>query len=410
MGLALQALAQPALALTLEDAVHLGLARHPEVRSSMAEVEQANTQLDISKAGYYPRLEASVGPENAIYGDLGYNLTASQLLYDWGRVESQVETASASLRQQMETLLVVREDAALDICETYLDVLGAQQRIEVVRRHIARLDELNQLIRRRAGAGYSDSSEQGRAELELARAQEQLLIEQGSLQDARQQYQELIGAPPSELQLPRTATFAKHLAAPGVLDRAIARAPLYRQAHEKKAVEEAKVREADAALLPQLNLEGSLVRREIGGQMTDDSVIALRIRMDAFQGLSNFQRPKVARQRLEAANWNIDSMRRDIRRKVLSLTENESIIQWRERSLTEQIKNAQDVANAYRDQFIVGLRDMTDLLGIQKEHFEAERQAITLQSEHQRVQYRAASQLGLLVPLLENRLAQGIAP
>jgi outer membrane protein, adhesin transport system len=409
LGLGL-ALAQPALALGLPDAVHLGLARHPEVRSSMAEVDQANTQLDISKAGYYPRFEASAGPESAIYGDLGYNLTASQMIYDWGRVESQVETASASLRQQMEALLVVREDAALDICETYLDVLDAQQRIEAVRRHIARVDELNQLIRHRAGSGYSDSSEQGRAELELARAQEQLLIEQGSLQDARQQYQELIGTPPSELQQPRTATFAKHLAASGVLDRAITRAPLYRQAWEKKTVEEAKVREADAARLPQLNLEGSLMRREIGGQMTDDSVIALRIRMDAFQGLSNFQRPKAARQRLEAANWNIDSMRRDIRRKVLSLTENESIIQWRERSLAEQIKNAQDVANAYREQFIVGLRDMTDLLGIQKEYFEAERQAITLQSEHQRVQYRAAAQLGLLVPLLENRLAQEIAP
>ncbi|VVP60920.1 TolC family protein [Pseudomonas fluorescens] len=396
-----------ATAITLTDAVHLGLAAHPEVRAAMAEVSQASTQVDMSKNGYYPKVEASVGPENGIVGDLGYNLTVSQRLYDWGRVESQVDTASAKLRAQTEKLLVVREDAALDICEIYLDVLTTEQRLTSVRNHIARLGKLGDLIRQRASAGYTDSGEESRANLELARAQEQLLIEKGALQDADQQYRELIGGPAADLVQPRDDTFSTRLRGTGDLDSAIAQSPLYRQAKQKQAVEEAKVREADASKFPQLNLEGSLLRRELDGQLTNDSVIALRIRMDNFEGLSIFQRPIAARQSLEAAEWNANTMRRDIRRKVTSLFENESTVKWREQSLREQIKQAKEVDSVYQEQFVVGLRDMTDMLTIEHERFEAERQLINLQSERKRVQYRAAAQLGLLVPLLEERLPPG---
>ncbi len=58
----------------------------------------------------------------------------------------------------------------------------------------------------------------------------------------------------------------------------------------------------------------------------------------------------------------------------------------------------------YRAQFIVGMRDITDLLTIETELFEAERQLINTRSERQRTQYRTAAQVGLLVPWLEGRL------
>lgn len=405
--LLLQSLPQTTAAITLREAVHASLAVHPEVHSAMAEVDQASTELDISKGGYYPKLQASAGPDSSFFGDLGYDITVSQMLYDWGRVASRVDASSAQQRQKLENLLVVRDDAALDICEVYLDVLTAEQRVSSVRTHIQRLDDLNDLIRQRTSAGYSDSGELSRAALELSRAQEQLSIEKGTLRDARQQYQELTGEPAADLEQPDIKSFAKQLLGSGALEEAITASPLYRQTQQEKAVEEAKVREADAALRPQLNLEGSVMRREIGGDPTNDSALTLRVRMDTFEGLSNFQRPRAARQRLLAAEWNVDATRRDIRRKVMSLLESETTMRWREQSLSEQIKSAQDVASIYEEQFVVGLRDMTDLLNIQRERFEAERQLISLRSEHQRVQYRASAQLGLLVPLLEERLPTG---
>lgn len=46
------------------------------------------------------------------------------MLYDWGRVTSKVDSASATQRKLSEAVLVARDDAALDIVETYLDVLA----------------------------------------------------------------------------------------------------------------------------------------------------------------------------------------------------------------------------------------------------------------------------------------------
>ena len=49
-----------------------GLARPPAARSSMAEVEQANTQRNISNAGSQPWLGGAAGPKNTLYGVPGY--------------------------------------------------------------------------------------------------------------------------------------------------------------------------------------------------------------------------------------------------------------------------------------------------------------------------------------------------
>jgi adhesin transport system outer membrane protein len=403
---------KPAGAISLADAVHQGLANHPDVKSAMAKVDQATTEVDIAEAGYYPKLEASVGPTQSIRSNLGfnYNVTATQMLYDWGRVESQVDSASANLRQQTESLLIMREDAALDISEIYLDVLAYGLRIEAVRGHIERLEELNKLSQQRSEAGYQDRSEQGRVGLELARAREQLAIEQGSLQNARQQYQELIGDPTEALDEPALESYSRRLTDKDELESAITDSPIYRQAKEQQAIEEAKVHEADARLLPQLDLEGSATRRPIGGEMTDDQMVALRIRMDPFQGLSNFRRTDAARQRAEAAKWDLGAKQRDIRRKVLTLLENESALADREQALNEQIKNSRDVSEVYQEQFVVGLRTMIELINIHQERFEAERQLVNLQYERKRVQYRAAAQLGQLVPLLEGRSPETVMP
>lgn len=414
LGACLSVLALPmqVQAISLTDAVHQGLGNHPDVRSAMAKVEQFTTEVDIAEAGYYPKLEASVGPTKSMRSNLSfnYNITATQMLYDWGRVESQVDSASANLRQQMAALLVMREDAALDISEVFLDVLAYELRIGAVRDHIERLEKLEKLSRQRSETGYMDRSEQGRVGLELARAHEQLAIEQGNMQNALRQYQELIGEPATDLEEPALEAYSGRLTDNDELDSTITASPLYHQAEEKKAIEEAKVREADAALLPELDLQGSVMRRPIGGEMINDTIVGLHIRVDPFQGLSNFQRTDAARQRLEAAKWDIGTSQRDIRRKILSLLESESALKWREQSLGEQIKNAIDVGSVYQEQFVVGLRTMNELLNIHQERFEAERQLINLKYERKRVQYRAAAQLGQLVPLLEGRLSETDIP
>ncbi|MCU1715769.1 TolC family protein [Pseudomonas sp. 5P_3.1_Bac2] len=393
-------------AMPLEQAVQQGLAINPQVRAAVSEAARAGTQVKIAKGGYYPAVSLSGGPQEFDLGEVVYDLSVSQTLYDWGRVSSQVDQASASQRKLLETLQVTRDDAALDIIETYMDVLAAQRRVEAAREFIQRLDEIRSLTQARGSDGYTDRTELDRANLEFSRAQEQLAIEKGNLQDLRDQYDLLVGQAPDELQEPTPLSVETYVDAAD-LKRVIRDAPLQREAMEEASLAEAQVQEAKAALLPQLNLEASTLRRQIGGVMQSDSQVALRFRMDTFQGLSNFLRPTAAEQRLESARASADNVQRDIRRKLQTLFVTSDTLRWREQSLSAQVNEAVQVGHLYREQFEVGRRDVIDLLSVQRERFEAERQLINLSLERKRIEYRAAAQLGLLGALLENRLQHG---
>ncbi len=387
----------------LVDAVRAGLAIHPEVRAVMADRERAGTEVEMARSGYHPALSLSAGPQEFSFGDVVYDATVSQMLYDWGRVRSKVDRASAAHQQLSESLLVTRDDAALDIIETYFDTLLAERRLEAVRLHLNELDDILRMTEARGQDGYADRSEVDRANLEMTRAREQLAMEKGSLQEARNQYRVLVGTDPQNLSEPRPMSMARYLAASD-LSRIITQSPLYQRSVQDTAQAEAELRETRAALLPQLNLEATALRREIGGQLENDSMIALRLRMDTLQGLSNFQRPTAARQRLESAQWSQDSMQRDISRKLRNLFDTEETLRWREESLRQQVDESDEVSALYREQFEVGRRDIIDLLNVQRERFEAVRQLESLRIERLRIEYRAAAQIGLLGALLENRL------
>ena len=347
-----------ASAMPLDQAVRAGLAIHPEVRSAMAEADRAGTEWR------WPRgttLRDDVrGPQEFDFGEIVYDLTASQMLYDWGRVTSKVDSASATQRKLSEAVLVARDDAALDIVETYLDVLASERRVEAVREHIQRLDGIREMTQARGGR-LRRPQRAGSRQSGTVAGPGAVVAGEGQPADARNQYAILVGQEPADLVEPEPMSLQRYLAASDMA-RVIRESPLQRKALEDANVAEAEVREAKASLLPQLNLEASALRREIGGHPESDSVVSLRFRMDTFQGLSNFRRPTAAQQRLESAQWTADAMQRDIRRQLQNLFDNGDTLRWREQSLTQQVTESEQVGELYREQFEVGRRDVIDLL------------------------------------------------
>lgn len=402
VAIALLALCLPpaARAMSLREAVNAGLLIHPQWHAALAEAERAGTEVDIARTGYFPTLQLSGGPKAGDMGALVYDVTLSQPLFDWGRAGSAVAKAGAEQRGLQAAAEVARDDAALDITETYLDVLLAGRRAGAAARYVERTEAVARMAQLRSGSGYADRAESERANLELARGREQLAVEEGALADAQGQFRILVGSDAVGLLEPVAVQIPGIGDEPG-LQQLISHSPLQRRAEEVINKAEADMRRARAALLPQLNVEASALRREIGGHMQDDAVVAVRLRMDPMQGLSGFQRSAAARQQMEAAYWNADATRRELRRKLHSLQDSAATLERRLAALQIQVAEAEQVANLYRDQFGIGRRDIVDLLTVQREQLEAERQLLALQSERIRLGYRAAAQLGLLCSLLE---------
>lgn len=388
-------------AVSLEEAVRLGISLNPLVAQAEFEFEEAATGIDIAKDGYWPQVTMSAGPESLSASEFGYDITAQQALYDWGRVDQQVENASAQYRQRREALQLTVDEAALDVVETYLDVLNARQRLSVVENYIARLEDIADLTDARSNIGYSDQAETARTQLELSRALEQAAIEQGDVQDAILQFQELVNVAPNSLISPTPPALTNYLRNnPESMQEMVLMSPQFRQGEAQIASAFAETEEMRAALRPQLNLEGSLQRREIGGEMQNDSVVALRLSMDTFQGLSNVRRVESANQRLEAARWSAQATRRDILRGLTTLIETYQALAMREEALSVQVQSAASVVDTYEEQFAIGMRDVFDLLSLQRDLFEAQRQQVELATERKRTQYRVAAQLGVLSQII----------
>lgn len=396
--LAVMAASQPAWAETsLAEAVLRGLARHPEVRLAEAEVAVPATEAEMARNAYLPTLGASAGPAAA---GMGYDLTLSQTVYDFGVAGSQVEKARSLYARQQANLQIVRDDVALEIAEVYLDIASRRAQLSLLEDHFQRLSALSEMAQARVEGRYSDQAETGRVALALATAEGTRARLRGELADAVDHYVLLVSAPAEGLRLPTPPSFLDAVREEGALEAAIATAPLFRQATLAVRTAEAGVKEARAARFPRLALEGSLQRREIGGQMVDDSAISLRVRFNPQPGLASLQRPQLEEQRRAAAAMGVEVVGQDLKRVVESLVAQDAALGARIDALSDQAAQAEAVRETYQEQFLVGRRDIQDLVIMQNEYFEAERQVMELTVERLRSQYRAAAQLGLLTPAM----------
>ena len=134
--------------------------------------------------------------------------------------------------------------------------------------------------------------------------------------------------------------------------------------------------------------------------MVDDAAVGLRLRFTPQQGLSSLQRPQLEEQRRAAALLAADAVGQDLQRLVSSLAAQDRALSARIEALSDQADQSRALGEVYREQFLVGRRDIQDLVGMETQYFESERQIVELTVERLRLQYRVAAQLGLMTPSL----------
>jgi adhesin transport system outer membrane protein len=94
---------------------------------------------------------------------------------------------------------------------------------------------------------------------------------------------------------------------------------------------------------------------------------------------------------------------------VGALVRADAALQARIDALSDQAAQADAVRGVYGEQFLVGRRDIQDLVIMETEAFESQRQRVDLIIERLRLQYRAAAQLGRLTPMMAGDEMQAVA-
>lgn len=390
--------------LSLAQLVSIGLSMSPEIQAEKAKVQSATTQIEIEKGGYWPSLQLSAGPANGLYGDLSYDAALSQMLYDWGEVDSNVDSAMAKKRQQIQSLLVARSDSSLEIIEVCFNLYAAREKLKAIQYYQNALSSIYLLVADRFHSQFSDSSEVAKVLKSQAYAKEQWANTQGELYEAESLYRLLLRREPSTLpDFVEPIDIFEQLKLPEKLNEAIFHSPQYLKAKQEIDVAKSSVENANATLKPRLVLQAETQRREIGGVLTSDSSVAIRFQMEISQGLSGYYRTESTAQQVEAARWNLQSVRRDLEREFNSNRENKIALAQRLEALKQQIKQSSILVKTYKDQFVAGLKTVEDLLNSESEKFQLTTQLINASSEYQQIPYRTASKLGMLNQLLSEQ-------
>ncbi|WP_164549061.1 TolC family protein [Amphritea opalescens] len=385
----------------MADLVNLGLSLNPRVHAAVAELNSAKVNIEVEEGGYWPSLSISAGPENGL-SELGYDLALTQMLYDWGETDSKVDVATAQMKQKIYSLLMVRSDVSLEVIEASLDIALANKQLTLVGDYTERLKKILSLAEKRMRGNFSDRAELSRVRQAISYAGQQQAFLTGELKDAEWRYMNLLHRQPTDLPLltEMNDRLIDKLPNEESIKKLIDASPKYMEAREDLYIAVANVQTAQAAERPNLVLQAQAQRREIDGELTDDSSVAVRFQMELGQGLSNFKRTDMQRIQVEAAQWNLDSVALEMERDIYSNKESVTALYHQQNAIKEQLQQTKILIHTYQAQFNAGLRTIEELLSVERENYELISQLVNNIIESYRLPYRSASALGILPELL----------
>jgi outer membrane protein len=192
--------------LTIDDLVKIALEKSPDIDSSRLDFEGAKQRTRAAEGGYLPRLDlyADGGeaytkfkhqPSEGVHLLAG-ELSASQLLYDFGRTAGRIGRSreeAMALEAQMQQVIA---DKILTVKKRYYDVLKVKSLIDVQQKNVALQREQLHRAKRYLLAGIKTVIDVSDAEVRLESAQLELKNAQYELELQRAKLEESLGVVP----------------------------------------------------------------------------------------------------------------------------------------------------------------------------------------------------------------------
>ncbi len=336
-----------------------------------------------------------------VYGETGNaSLQGKQLLFDGGNARNRVSEAQANLRTSQEFLRKAREDLALELTLTYVNVLKysrlaniAQQSIHL---HQEALDKIQEKFE--AGAGPKADVILVQARLAIAKASWEARNRQ--LKIAQNSFQKLTGSFPAQLVEPEFPESA----IPKSLDEISFDAnPSVGAAHSELQATYSRRKVAQSAFRPKLNfvVEGDIAESDRYAKRQEDAMALVTLSYNIFDGGRR-------RAEINRANSQIDEADFKLQDTLLE-TENAFTNAWNELTSTNERINLLEthrdameaVASAYHEQFDLGKRPLINLLDVENELSSARASVEEERLNRLQAAYRLLSAMGELTNTLQ---------
>lgn len=258
-----------------------------DLRTAMLRIDEARTQRAITAAAYWPKLSLDAAysrqrlsettPTGSLFGSVGnlklpgggisipnpYNQYQLSANASWeidlfGRVRRSVEAADANVQVSVEDQRSVLVAVLADVAQSYLELRGAQTRLQTAKENLATIEELLDLTRQRHAAGMTTYIDVSNAAAQATATRAQLPAFENQITQSIHQLSQLLAREPEalrgELDSPAPLPSAPADVAIGLPAELARRRPDIREAEANLHAATAQIGVAVADLFPRLTL------------------------------------------------------------------------------------------------------------------------------------------------------------
>lgn len=357
--------------LSMEEAVRRAHAWHPSIVEARGRLYQQSEQVNVAKAGYYPQVGAGFSIEHRSAtgrSEDAFTVSASQMLYDFGNVSSQVEAARYGVDRDQARVWLAVDQLARDTAQAVIEVQRFLTLMEIAQAQIEGISELRELAERRSALGASTRSDeiQAQSRLEAAAAtRQQLEAELRTWQDTLGSLVGAGGAVSVERTFPAPLGQACANAAETFDD-----APELLVATAQQAEARARIEQAQAAFYPTASVDAGFNQFLNSDLVEDDSefTVQLNLTSNLYQGGATSAQRRAADYGLEASRAARDSAYLSLARNLRQAKQQTVSFGQRLQTLDARVRSIEATQELYRQQYLsLGTRSLLDLLNAEQE-------------------------------------------
>lgn len=386
--------AQPKV-LSLEDALQSAREHQPQLRAAHAQTREASARVGEARAAYLPRVDAQAQYQRSTTNfllspmlvhtpltknyqadnQLGlgstvnyylFGVTASQLLYDFGRAPALVEKAEAGVDSSHAEARAVSQTVDLNVRVAYFGALAARELVrvgeETVRNQQGHVDQ----IRRFVSGGQRTRFDLSSAELNLANAEFALVRARNALVLAKIRLSTALGSDgPTDYDLLEPKAWAPGMEgapADSLARRAEAGRPELARVDAQLRAQRAAGRAARAGYLPTFGAVGSVAGAKVEGfDAGYDWYVGVGLNWNLFAGMLTTRQSQEADAGADAAMAQREVTRQAIRAEIQEQLVAISDAQQRQSVSERAVATAAERLRLAEDRLQAGAGDALDL-------------------------------------------------
>jgi adhesin transport system outer membrane protein len=364
-------------ALTLKESILFALARDPSISQQTAQIGISAAQVKEAQSYWYPQisLNANTGhskttdSSGSLDSTAAYGLAITQLIYDFGRTNNLIDQQKSLHQSYRYQLMSVLTDVAEKTSLAYIEVKRYEALIAVTHSNIEALRSVANLAQLRADAGVNSQSDVLQTQVKISNMMGSLEQYKSSMNAAitrlgvltgiqAKQYKDL---PKALAQTPEPLKTINYSQIPAVL-----------AANEQQEAAKYAADGAKSGHYPTLSIQAGKTRYQGSDRDFWDDKIQFNVDVPVYQGGAVSSRVAQAVGAQQVAASQKEQAQFDVLQKASVAQTDWQGAAARENTGKQQVNNAEQVREVYKNEYTLSKRSLNDLLTVEQDIYQAE--------------------------------------